>query len=49
MMIFFQLFLSNLFLFTIEIGVLAFVVTITAIVVAVIFKIIKKKLGKTKQ
>ncbi len=49
MMIFFLSLFSNVFLFTIEIGVLAFIVTITAIAIAVIIKIIKnKKLEKTK-
>jgi hypothetical protein len=49
MMIFFLALFSNVFLITIEIGVLAFIVTIIVIVIAVIIKIIKnKKLENTK-
>jgi len=48
-MIIFLVFLSNLFLFTVEIGVLAFIATIIVIVIAVIVKIIKnKKIDKKK-
>jgi ABC-type protease/lipase transport system fused ATPase/permease subunit len=49
MIIFFLAFISKIFLFTIEIGVLAFIATIIVIVIAVIIKIIKnKQLEKTK-
>jgi len=49
MMNFFLFLLSNVFLLTIEIGVIAFLVTIVVIMIAVIIKIIKnKKLDKTK-
>jgi hypothetical protein len=40
---FFLTLFSNVFLFTIEIGVLAFILTIIIIVMAVIIKIIKNK------
>ena len=47
MILFFLTILSSVFLVEIEIGVLAFISTITIIVIAVIVKIIKnKKLGK---
>jgi len=48
-MLFFLLVLSNIFLITVELGVLAFIFKILILSVAVILKIIqKKKLGKTK-
>jgi hypothetical protein len=43
MMIFFFALFSNLFLLTIEIGLLAFIATIIIIMIAVIIKIIKNK------
>ena len=49
MMIFFLALLFNVLLFTIEIGGLAFIITIIVITIAVILKIIKnKQLEKTK-
>ncbi|MFZ9006314.1 MAG: hypothetical protein ACO293_06005 [Nitrosopumilaceae archaeon] len=43
MIIFFLALLSSIFLFEIEIGVIAFIVTLAAIIVAVIVKVIKNK------
>ncbi|MFZ8908976.1 MAG: hypothetical protein ACO2Y5_06730 [Nitrosopumilaceae archaeon] len=43
MMFFFQALLSSIFLFEIEIGVIAFIVTLSAIIIAVIVKVIKNK------
>jgi hypothetical protein len=43
MMIFFFALVYNIFLLTIEIGLLAFIVTIIVIIIAVIIKIIKNK------
>jgi len=49
MLIFFLALFSTVFLYTIEIGVLAFVTTVIVIVIALIIKIIKnKRLEKTK-
>ena len=49
MIFFFLAFLSSIFLFEIEIGVIVFIVTLFAIIVAVIVKVIKnKKLERTK-
>jgi hypothetical protein len=43
MMIFFFALFSNIFLLTIEIGLLAFIATIMVITIAVIIKLIKNK------
>ncbi|MBA4462794.1 MAG: hypothetical protein H2B01_01235 [Nitrosopumilaceae archaeon] len=49
MMFFFLAFLSSIFLFEIEIGVIAFIVTLVAIIVAIVVKVMKnKKLERTK-